>query len=680
MRLPSLLALCGLLLAACSRDAPGPPDLEVRRLADEAAVGRPVAREQIDGVLRPVLPATHVEVLAPPPSVRAAGDGGSEATVRCPAPLAGRPVLLFVGSKAAADAGLEPLMRRLRCPASAGAPMTVALPAYPGIEQAVWLVRGLTVDHTQSQALHLVAGARLRAHLGVAPAVPGTPTARGRFRVLAIGAGGRRAPVLDRRLDPVAAPADARWVPVDVDLEPVRRVLGPDVRLVFGARADDAGDAAGFPIWGDPEVVWPRARGGAPRPARNVVLISLDTLRPDRLGLYGARRPTSPALDALAADATVFETVIAPAPWTLPSHTSMMTGLHACVHGMMGTIGHPFPAGLRPLAQSLREAGYATAAVTEDGFVDATAFVRGFGYYHETRDGDDRVRRTVAQAEAWLRDEATEPFFLFVHTYQTHEPYFSPPPYDAMFTTVEGPSGPVPLAQAAPAEAALAKYDAAVRYTDASIAPLLDAIRAAPRGDRTVLIVTSDHGEAFGEHGYTGHGRTLHEEVLRVPLLVRAPGLVASGRRVPGLAGVIDVAPTVLDLLGLPVPPDLTGVSLAPALRPGDATPLPPRLLFSENGLHDIRRLAIRSARWKAMFDNDQRTIVDLEHDPTERGDAPVAETVTREVEAARARFEDDCRRQKAALEAAAAAQAPEPMGLPDAGRQRQLRALGYVE
>jgi arylsulfatase A-like enzyme len=279
----------------------------------------------------------------------------------------------------------------------------------------------------------------------------------------------------------------------------------------------------------------------------------------------------------------------------------MMTGLHQCVHGMTGSVGRPFPPGLRPLASRLRDAGYATAAITEGGFLDAAAFVRGFGYYWETRDGDDRVRRTVAQAERWLHDDATEPFFLFVHTYQTHEPYFAAAPYDTMFAEVDG-GGAVAAAEAASDQHLLTKYDAAVRYTDASIAPLLDTLRARPGGSRTLLVITSDHGEAFGEHGYTGHGRTLHEEVLRVPLLVWAPGLVAAGRRVPGLVGVIDVAPTILDLLGLPVPGGLTGVSLAPQLHPGETPPLPERILFSENTLHNIYRLSPRAA-WKAMYE-----------------------------------------------------------------------------
>jgi arylsulfatase A-like enzyme len=404
------------------------------------------------------------------------------------------------------------------------------------------------------------------------------------------------------------------------------------------------------------------------------VLISLDTLRADRLGMYGAHRPTTPTLDGLAAESTLFETVIAPAPWTLPSHTSMMTGLHECVHGMTGTIGKPFPPGLVPLALRLRRAGYATAAVTEDGFVDATSFTRGFGYYWEHQSGADRVPGTVAHALDWLHTHASEPFFLFVHTYQTHDPYFAPPPFAEMFAGDDADGVP----NANPRD--LAKYDASVRYTDAIIARLLAEFRSTPLGDRTLLVVTSDHGEGLGERGYTGHGRSLHEEVLRVPLLMRSPGLVAAGRRVPGLVGVIDVTPTILDLVGLPVPPGITGISLAPQAR-ADASPsaAPERALFAENTLEHYR-LAIRWPQWKATWDGGPDGVInDLARSPSEReadGSGARAAAAT----AMRAAFEAECERERADLAAAGASLHVQAPALPDPERERQLKALGYLE
>jgi choline-sulfatase len=225
---------------------------------------------------------------------------------------------------------------------------------------------------------------------------------------------------------------------------------------------------------------------------------------------------------------------------------------------------------------------------------------------------------------------------------------------------------------------ALAEYDAAIRYTDASIAALLGMLRQHPRGERTLIVVTSDHGEAFMEHGYMEHGRTLHEEVLRVPLFFWGPGLLAAGRRVPGPVGVIDVMPTILDLLGMPIPPGIAGVSLAPQMRPGDPPPPVQRVLFSENTRYNTYRLAARARRFKAMWEGPGLEIFDLDRDPTER------QSITSPALATHARFlqlqfEEQCRQQRAQIDAASSAR-PAPAALPDPDLERRLRAMGYIE
>src|SRR5262245_9765276 len=306
---------------------------------------------------------------------------------------------------------------------------------------------------------------------------------------------------------------------------------------------------------------------------------------------------------------------------------------------------------------------------------------RGSGSYWENRDGDDRAPTTVAHAAAWLRDEATEPFFLFSHTYQPHDPYFSPPEYERMLSAADGTAHP---ASAVPHGQELLKYDAAVRYTDTAVAPLLDAVRSGRRGSRTLLVITSDHGEGFGEHGGgerggVGHGAELYEEALRVPLIFSGPGLVATGRRVPGLVGVVDVTPTILDLLGFPVPTGISGVSLAPQVRAGSTVPpVAERILFSENSLHDRYRLAARWPGWKAVWDTPGLQTFDLDRDPGELQLVTSAD-LTDQATAARARFEQECARQQAEIAAAGSRQA-QPAALPDPERQRQLKALGYVE
>jgi arylsulfatase A-like enzyme len=686
-----IIAATCLALVGCSSGESTPVQRETLRLADRvaAALGRSTQLEQVAGVTRAALPGAYTEVLQHagmnprPVDIREDADGAI-ASFRCPARLVGRPAILLVGLPAKvlgvpgkAQADPELVTRPIHCPEAADTQVQVRLPRGPELEKALWLMRGLELDRVETPTMALHHDARLQVALGLAPI--GTSPAPGRFRVVAQDGRGRTATVLERRLDAATNPEDGSWVRMDVDLEPVRRAIGPDVRFRFEAGTDGDGAMPALPVWGDPTLVWPHAeRAQAPR--RNVVLVSLDTLRADRLGVYGGPRPTSPTLDALAAESTLFETVVAPAPWTLPSHASMMTGLYACAHGVIGPgIGGRLPNAVSPLAERLRVAGYATAAFTEDGFVDSSAFARGFGYYWENREGDDRIPRTVAQAQAWLQEEAAEPFFLFFHTYQTHDPYYAPPPYATMFESAGG-GHPVPVAHTSADEQALAKYDAAVRYTDAAIVPLLDAIRRSPLGERTLLVVTSDHGEAFHEHGYTGHGRTLHEEVLRVPLLVWSPGLVARGRRVAGLVGLIDTAPTILDLLGLPLPSGIAGISLAAQVR-ADRSPgaLPERPLFSENTLHDIYRLVIRWPRWKAMWDGADLKLFDLERDPSENVVDPIGSQKDRAT-AVRAEFEAQCARQRAELAAAGAPRPETPPALPDPGRERQLRALGYIE
>jgi arylsulfatase A-like enzyme len=680
------LAIACLAVVAWSSISCAPSPSEVRRLADAvaAAMGRETHTETIAGVTRAALPGTYAEVLRLPTKpgtveITEASPDGVEVSFRCPARLAGRPAVLAVGPPLAKTPGADLVTERVRCPPAADTRVRLRLPARGDLDQAIWIIRGLEVDRPESGTITLPRGARLEVALGLSPALPDHPVAPARFRVVARDARGRAATVLERRLDPRRNAADAGWVRVEADLDPVRDAVGAEVRLGFEADAEGSDPVPTFPVWGDPTLEWPSAGTRERAPRWNLVLVSLDTLRPDRLGAYGAHRPTSPTLDALAAEATLFETVIAPAPWTLPSHVSMMTGLHSCAHGIVGPgFGNRLPAGIIPLAERLRDAGYATAAFTEDGFVDAAAVGRGFGYYWENRGGYDRVPTTVAHAEAWLRDEATEPFFLFFHTYQPHDPYFSPPEFEQLVTAGDGLAG-ARTASAAPREQQLVKYDAAIRYTDTAIARLLDALRAGRRGRRTLLVVTSDHGEAFGEHGATGHGEDLHEEVLLVPLLIWAPGLVAAGRRVPGPVGVIDVMPTILELVGLPVPPGISGVSLAAQARAGSTAPaVPERTLYSENSVHGGYRLAVRSPRWKAMWDAPGLQIFDLERDPGERAPVATAELVGQAI-AARARFEEECTRQRTDLASAVFRQAP-PSALPDPERERQLKALGYVE
>jgi arylsulfatase A-like enzyme len=355
----------------------------------------------------------------------------------------------------------------------------------------------------------------------------------------------------------------------------------------------------------------------------------------------------------------------------------MFTGLYTCVHGSVGTpYGAPLAPYAVPLAEYLRTAGYSTAAVAEDVWLEAATFVRGFEFYRENRDSSnpDRSRQTIEWAVDWLHRQATAPFFLFVHTYQAHEPYFAPPQIRAAFGL-----GPELLPVTAPTEPLLAQYDAAVTYTDTKLAPLLAALDDLGLRERTIVVATSDHGEAFREHGYVGHGRSLHEEVLRVPMIWRAPGLVGAGRRVEGQVSLIDLTPTLLDLLGVPPGGGFQGISLAPSLRAGGPENAPgDRVLFSENTL-EFYRLAIRTPGWKALLERGTTEIFHLDRDPGEHSpDAP--EALVAEAAQKAAAFEQECARRKTRLEQAAAGRPVEPAMPPDPDLVRRLKALGYTE
>ncbi len=260
----------------------------------------------------------------------------------------------------------------------------------------------------------------------------------------------------------------ARWHDVTVDLADL---AGRRVTLVFRAKAAGEGRPVLAPVWGDPTITAP-----APRPAsrRNVVLISIDTLRADHVGTYGAARPTTPAIDALAAQSVVFEHAWSVWPETSGSHMSLFTSRFPSEHGVTSFITAPAPS-LELLAERLRHAGYLTRAYTEDGGVWALAgFARGFSAYAERRSPDFVYRgdaeATFADAAKWIEANADRTFFLFVHTYQVHAPYTPPPAYRTLFADVPGrePKAMAPQALA---------YDQEARFTDDQVARFLATMR-----------------------------------------------------------------------------------------------------------------------------------------------------------------------------------------------------------
>jgi len=307
------------------------------------------------------------------------------------------------------------------------------------------------------------------------------------------------------------------------------------------------------------------AASTAPKPAAsphpNIVLITLDTTRADRMGFLGSDRGLTPNLDALARQATVFSLAYAHVPLTTPSHATIFTGTYPQFNHV-NYMGYPLNPALPFLPDILHKNGYRTAA-----FVGALAlepkklapgFERGFDIYdagfHRRGPGEDRYHslerrggEVVGRALAWLSKRPAGPFFLWVHLYDPHEPYDSPEPYKTRY-------------QAEP-------YDGEIAYTDSVVAKLLAGLRTRGLFDSALIAVMADHGEAFGEHGEKHHGIFLYDETIHVPLLLKVPGQRAA-RRVETRVGLVDVAPTILRAVNLPVPAAMQGESLLGFLKP----------------------------------------------------------------------------------------------------------------
>ncbi len=336
----------------------------------------------------------------------------------------------------------------------------------------------------------------------------------------------------------------------------------------------------------------------------NVVVVLIDTLRADHLGAYGYARPTSPHFDALARDSVLFQHAVAQAPWTKPSVASLMTGAFAHKHGVVSSrdaLGPELPT----LAEALRQRGYRTAAFSANPWITPEfRFDRGFDQFESGRamgaqltnlyrllkradralkrvgvptdlagwvfwdasgntGNSERDRLLTDGVVEWLGRQGEDPFFLYVHLIGPHDPYDPPADYVRRFRDPawEGPPGPtVPPARvqtvfekAAPLEpgtltALIAQYDAAVAYADEQFGRIIEALERRGQFERTLVVVTADHGEEFYEHGNWRHGNQLYNEVVHVPLAFRLPSQLKPARR-PDLAMLVDVFPTIVGLV-----------------------------------------------------------------------------------------------------------------------------------
>jgi arylsulfatase A-like enzyme len=375
-----------------------------------------------------------------------------------------------------------------------------------------------------------------------------------------------------------------------------------------------------------------------PTRPKNVVLVSIDSLRADHLHCYGYQRPTSPTLDRLAAEGARFATAYSVSAWTLPSHATMLTGLYPFSHGAIEP-NRRISSNAPTLATELRRTGFATAGFVSYEFLRRRyGFDVGFDLYDDfTTDLDteaaERTARTGPllnrQIVPWLEAHRGRPFLLFVHYFDVHWDYDPPPPYDTMFDAdYEGPNlrpfldNPAihPGMPKRHLEHMIALYDGEIRFTDDVVREVVESLERWGLADDTLLIVTADHGDEFFEHGDVGHNKTLYDEVTRIPLIIRWPRGIAGGRRIDTPVSLVDLAPTVYELLGLDPPPGLEGTSLVPLLVGGERPGRPIYAhLSTRKRRHDVAMVRAGSTKYLQHLGMPRAELYDVAVDPHEK-------------------------------------------------------------
>jgi len=505
--------------------------------------------------------------------------------------------------------------------------------------------------------------------------------------------------------------ADA-WREASVDLS---SHAGQTIQLTLRTESHTPG-AVG--LWANPAVINP-----SERTKPNILVYMIDTLRADRTSLYGHSRPTTPFLDKLGREGVVFEDCHVQCTWTKPSVASMMTSLHAVTHGI--TRGeHTIPAGATTLAEELRENGWSTASVVANPFAGkATGLERGFDslvefpairrrQLSEQRDTDSKAINAIALP--WIEQHRDEPFFLYLHSTDPHAPYRPPAAYEKEFADpTESDRFQVDFSKMVRhrlyggavfnrrealqkgvdpdlfVRRALDRYDAEIAHNDRSIEVLVNKLEELDILSNTLVVVVSDHGEEFLEHGWTGHGHSLYQEQTHGVMMMWNPNLLPEARRVTEPVQLIDLRPTLLELVGLKPKGVVQGRSRVGLLR-GEEDPDAPAVMASRipsDGSEDqdmpqsqTRTFARLDSEWKMIYREDaQKTglsaveLYDRKTDPSDQHDLAaenptVVKPLLAEVQAW-VKEQDEVRGMLG------------PLGesQPDEAMLERLRTLGYV-
>lgn len=439
--------------------------------------------------------------------------------------------------------------------------------------------------------------------------------------------------------------------------------------------------------------------------AQNVILISVDTLRADHLSCYGYARETCPHIGTLAQEGVTFLNTYVSSPWTLPSHVSLLTSLHGVHHQVYHGDESMDPI-LVTLADVLRQHGLYCAAFTGGGFVSSIyGFSKGFDTYSEdagnvfSQDSAEHLFRLVSE---WLDSHKDKGFFLFLHTYQPHNPYDCPYPYKTMFLEEEakwrhldlmnflgGKQGIFKALSEEERQNVIGLYDGEIRYTDEElIGPLIDKLKKIGIYDQTMIVFTSDHGEEFYDHQGWGHGHSVYDESLKVPLVIKFPGNRFKGRKIQYFVSLVDIFPSILEELGIRLKElEMDGKSLFPVIRGEEKRN---RMFFADiasNVLdsHIPQKISTNSGEEKLILNNrfskedlefflfppplsNPVEVYDLVQDPKERrnianGRSELANQMIQEIEKI---YKEAEKRKTGKLEI-------------DKELRRQLKALGYI-
>jgi arylsulfatase A-like enzyme len=462
-----------------------------------------------------------------------------------------------------------------------------------------------------------------------------------------------------------------RWEPQAVDLTPW---AGQRVTVSLALTADEPGTIG---LWGTPVVrsrIAPDPRredGGGPR---GVILVQADTLRRDHLSVYGYARPTAPALERLAKEGALFRHYTVQATWTKVSTPALMTSLYPMSHGVVDFTDH-LPAAAQTLAESYRDAGYATVSLSSVLFTGQfTNLHQGFEELHEDgsfpeQGSSKTAREYVDRLTRWLTRHRDTPFFAFLHVFDPHDPFEPRRPYDGLWADRSKKEEHVeqlarvrkvikePLLRlfGMPTRDELVQagldaegfvqhdrdwYDGSIRGMDTEIGRLMQGLRRLGIADDTLVVILSDHGEEFLEHGRMFHGQSVYGELSQVPLIVHWPAGVAKGRVVDELVQSIDVMPTLLELSGIPRPDGLQGQSFRSLITEsnGSAARWQRRPAITEKAVtdagkgaspppHDTESFAIDDGEWK-LVRNTKRPrggpefeLYDVAQDPLDQTD-----------------------------------------------------------